>query len=62
MIKYQAGGKGIAPRKSDKPSWVGLEELSRTQFTVTFKTKTGYKMVPLYQVERWEKIVGEKTK
>ncbi len=58
MSKYKAGGKGIAPRKSERPSWIGLEELSRTRFTVTFKTKTGYKMVPLYQVEQYYKLTG----
>lgn len=56
MSEYKAGGKGIAPRQSERPSWVGLEEISRTQFTVTFRTKTGYKMIPLYQVERWESL------
>lgn len=61
MSNYQSGGKGIAPRKSERPSWVGLEVMERNQFTVRFRTATGYKLVPAYQVERWEQQTGRKV-
>jgi hypothetical protein len=59
-MSYKPGGKGYGQRPDIKPSWVGLEVLERNQFTVRFKTATGYKLVPAYQVERWEQQTGSK--
>ena len=55
-MSYQAGGKGIAPRRSDVPSWVGLEEISRGADFVVFRTRRGTKSVPVDQVEKRERM------
>ena len=55
MSEYQAGGKGQAPRQSDKPSWVGLPIIERSTTTVTFATRTGIKIVPAKQVDDWNR-------
>lgn len=55
-MSYTAGGKGIAPRVSDVPAWVGLEEISRNTDFVFFRTRRGVKQVPVDQVETWERM------
>ena len=49
-------GKGDAPRLSNRPSWVGLEEISRDEKHVKFKTGiASYRQVRVEDVEVWEK-------
>ena len=38
----------------NKPRWVGLPEIERNETTVKFKSKFGYMIVPIKQVEDWE--------
>jgi hypothetical protein len=58
-MTYTPGGKGIAPRQSERPSWIGLEEIGRDALTVTFKTKTGTRTVPLADVEKFNRRKGK---
>ena len=39
---------------TQKPSWLGLEELSRTGTHIWFKTKTGKMLVSIKEVEKYE--------
>lgn len=60
MRFYRAGGKGYGQRMPHKPSWVGLEVIERGDM-VKFKTRSGYKFVPVEQVEKYERETGEKV-
>lgn len=53
MSDYKPAGKGIAPRKSNTPSWVGLEPCGIENGMVKFKTRTGYKLVPVDEVAKY---------
>jgi hypothetical protein len=54
-MSYSKGGRNVMERVSDRPSWVGLEEISRDADFVTFKTRHGRKQVPVGDVEKWER-------
>ncbi len=56
MSEYKAGGKGIAPRASQTPSWLGLAVVSRDDTFVTLKTRTGYQKVLRDDYEKHRKL------
>jgi hypothetical protein len=43
---------------TNKPRWYGLEELSRTEKEVWFKTRSGRMMVPRKYVDEYERNHG----
>ena len=48
------------PRIYEKrPPWYGLKEVSRTETTVRFKTKTGCRLVLVSEIEAYERMKGE---
>ena len=40
------------PIFANRPAWIGLKEISRTDTLVRFKTRTGMIVVPIAAVER----------
>jgi len=52
-MTYTAGGKGIAPRRSTEPAWLGLEVVSKDADLVTFKTRMGTMQVSRADYDRW---------
>ena len=57
-MTYTPGGKGIAPRKSERPSWIGLKEKERCSDAVIFKTRTGVMIVAISEIEKFNRRKG----
>jgi hypothetical protein len=56
-----AGGINEPRIHYHKPDWAGLEEVSRNDFSVTFKTRTGTKSVPIRYVKAYEETQRRKN-